>query len=78
MPPSALEALEQRPELPARLRIEPGRRLVEEQQVGAADQRAGDREALLLSAGELRVPRASRLLSSSTSASTSSTVRPRA
>jgi hypothetical protein len=44
------EAAQQVPQLPPRLRVEPGRRLVEEQEVGFAGQRAGEREALLLSA----------------------------
>ena len=55
--PPAPEALDQLPELPARLRVEPGRRLVEEEQLGVADQRAGEREPLLLPARELADPR---------------------
>src|SRR6478672_6354179 len=41
------------PQLPSRLRIEPRRRLVEEQQLRVADDGAGEREALLLSAAQL-------------------------
>src|SRR6185436_17053890 len=41
------------PQLDAALRIEAGRRLVEEEDVGPADERGRDGEALLLSAGEL-------------------------
>src|SRR5262249_43389321 len=41
-----------------RLRIEPGGRLVEEQEVGRADEGAADGEALLLPAGEVLVARA--------------------
>src|SRR5262249_13001170 len=44
------------PELPTRLRVEPGCRLVEEQELRIANQRAGDREALWLAAGELADP----------------------
>ncbi len=47
---------QQVPQLAARLRVEPGRRLVEKQQVGLSHQRAGQREPLLLSAGELADP----------------------
>src|SRR2546426_5957820 len=40
------------PQLPSRLRIQAGRRLIEEQQLGFADERARDGEALLLTARE--------------------------
>src|SRR5687768_14956046 len=40
------------PELSARLRIEARRRLVEKQKLRIADERAGERETLLLSAGQ--------------------------
>jgi hypothetical protein len=38
----------------ARLRIETGGRLVEEEQLGTADERAGEGEPLFLAAGEIR------------------------
>ena len=44
------------PQLPARLRIEPGGRLVEEQEIGIPDQRARDRESLALPAGQIHDP----------------------
>ena len=56
MRPLGLEAGDDVPELAARLRIEAGGRLVEEEQLGIADQRAGDGEPLLLAAGELLDP----------------------
>ena len=68
VPPLGPEALEHLPQLAARLRVEPGRRLVEKQQLGPAGQRAGHRQPLLLSAGQLAAPSASRLPSSSTRA----------
>ena len=40
------------PELASRLGVEPGGRLIEEEQLGAVDQRAGDREPLFLPAGQ--------------------------
>src|SRR5690606_34948300 len=43
---------DQLPELQPRLRVEPGRRFVEEEQVGVADQGAGEAEPLALAAGE--------------------------
>src|SRR4249919_523460 len=52
-----LELVDEIPELPAGLRIEPGRRFVEEQQVRIADKRAREREPLLLSPGEHADPR---------------------
>ena len=58
----ALELVDEIPELPARLRIEPGRRLVEEQQLRIADQRAGEREPLLLAARQRADARAPLLL----------------
>ena len=42
--------------------IEPGGRLVEEEQLRVADQRAGQRQPLLLAAGELADPRVALLL----------------
>ena len=56
MPPPRAERLEHGPELPARLRVEAGRRLVEEQQLRGADERTADREPLPLAAGELADP----------------------
>src|SRR5262245_34790483 len=52
-PAAGAESVDQVPQLPARLRIEPGGRLVEHQQVGSADERAGYGETLALAAGEL-------------------------
>src|SRR5690606_38206776 len=43
---------DQVPDLPARLRIETGGELVQDGHPGAADEREGDREALLLAAAE--------------------------
>src|SRR5829696_611175 len=45
------------PEPAARRRVKAGRRLVEEEQLGIADQGKGDVETPLLPAGELRAPR---------------------
>ena len=55
------EALDQLPELAAGLRVEPGGRLVEKEELGVAHQRAGEREPLPLAARELADAR-SRLL----------------
>ena len=63
------------PELAARLRVEPGGGLVEEEQLGVADQRDGHGKTLLLAAGEL-FHNALALLSSETCAVASSTLRP--
>ncbi len=49
----ALELFDQIPKLAARLRIEAGGGFVEKQQIGIADQRAGQREPLFLSAGKV-------------------------
>ena len=49
-----LEFLDEVPQLTPRLRIETGRRFVEKEQIGIADERAGEREALLLAARESR------------------------
>ena len=49
-PAVLLEVLDQIPELPSCLRIEAGRRLVEKQQLRIADERARERQPLLLSA----------------------------
>ena len=48
----ALQVIHEVPEMPASLRIEAGGGLVEEQQLGIADQRAGHGQALLLAAGK--------------------------
>ena len=47
-----LEPVEPVPDQVARLRVEPGRGLVEQQQLGLVDERAGDREAPLHAARE--------------------------
>ena len=65
VPPSLAELLEHVPQLPARLRIESGRRFVEKQQLGLADQCARHREPLFLPARQLDT-HASRLPPSST------------
>src|SRR5689334_21645719 len=51
-----LELLDEVPDLAARLWIEPRRRLVEEEQIRVADDRAGDGQSLLLPAGQLTNP----------------------
>ena len=51
--PLGSDALDQLPELPARQRIDAGRRLVEDEQVRVVDQRAAQAEFLLHAAGEL-------------------------
>ena len=51
-PAGLLELLDEIPELPPRLRIEAGGRLVEKEQLGIADERAGERQPLLLPARE--------------------------
>ena len=50
--PSLLELVDQVPQMPPRLRIEPGGRLIEKQQLGIAHQRAGHGQPLLLAARE--------------------------
>src|SRR5579862_3655094 len=50
--PVELELIDQIPKLPPRLRIQPGGGLVEKQEIGVANQRAGEREALLLPPGK--------------------------
>jgi hypothetical protein len=60
--PGSLELFDQIPELAPRLRVEPRRRLVEEQQIGIADERAREREPLLLTAGQCTDARAPHLL----------------
>ena len=55
-PAGLLEFLDQVPQLPPCLRIETGRRFVEKEQIGIADERAGEREALLLAAGQIADP----------------------
>ena len=49
-----LDPLELDLHLPAQLEVERAQRLVEQQHLRAVDQRAGERDALLLAAGELR------------------------
>ena len=49
----ALDAAELELHLLAQLAVQRGQRLVEQQEVGLEDQRAGDGDALLLAAGEL-------------------------
>ena len=53
MPQLALQALQLEAHLLAQLRVEVGQRLVEQQQRRLHHQRAREREALLLAAGEL-------------------------
>src|SRR5690348_11568091 len=50
-----LDRLHQLPEVAPRLRIEAGRRLIEEQHIGIVDERDGEQQALLLPAGELAI-----------------------
>ncbi len=50
--PAVLEALEHIPDLPSRVRVEPGRGFVEKDDLGIVDERGGDPEALLEAAGE--------------------------
>ena len=49
------DRLDEVPGLAARLRVEPGRELVEDRDPRPADEREGDRQALLLAAGEVAV-----------------------
>ena len=49
-----LEALQEELHLLAQLQVERAERLVEEQHLGAVDERAGERDPLALAAGELR------------------------
>ena len=49
----ALDAVDGAPQIDADLRVERAERLVEQQHLGAMRQRAGERDALLLAAGEL-------------------------
>ena len=51
-PPPA-DAVDQLPELPPRQRVDAGRRLVEDQEIGIVDQRAAERQLLLHAAREL-------------------------
>ena len=60
--PGGLEARDVLPELQAALRVEARRRLVEEEHLRIARQRAGDREPLALAAGELADARVALLL----------------
>ena len=50
---AAPEVVDDLPDLEARLRVEAGGGLVEEEQLGVADEGAGERQPLLLAAGEL-------------------------
>ena len=49
-----LDALELELQLPAQAQVERAERLVEQQRPRPVDERAGERDALLLAAGELR------------------------
>ncbi len=49
----APDIVDQRPELPPRQRVDAGRRLVEDEQIGVVDQRTAEPELLLHAAGEL-------------------------
>jgi len=60
--PAGAELLDQFPELPARLRIEPGRRFIEKEELRLADKRTGKREPLFLPARKLADARARFLL----------------
>ena len=73
-PDLLLQRLELDPQLLADLGVERAERLVEQQHRGSQDERARERDALLLAARELRGRRA-RQAASSTSASASSTRR---
>ena len=50
--PLLADRADEAPQVAARLRIEPGRRLVEEEDARVVDERRGDAEALLLAAGK--------------------------
>ena len=50
--PAVLESLEHIPDLASGVRVEPGRRFVEKDDLGIVDQRGGDPEPLLEAAGE--------------------------
>ena len=52
-PQLALDAVDGAPQIDADLRVERAERLVEQQDLGAVRERAGERDALLLAAGEL-------------------------
>ena len=49
--PASADAVDQLPELPPRQRIDAGRRLVQDQEIGIVDQRAAERQLLLHAAG---------------------------
>ena len=53
MPDLGLDPLELELHLPAQLEVEGAERLVEQQHLGPVDQRPGQRDPLLLAAGEL-------------------------
>ena len=72
--PAAVDGVaQQRQDLAAGAQVERAGRLVGEQQLGLADQRAGDRHALLLAARELRRAMARRGRPSPTAASARAT-----
>ena len=50
--PAVVQLVQDLPELPARHRVDPGRRLVEEEEVGPGEKGGDERELLLHSAGE--------------------------
>src|SRR5688572_14175335 len=50
------DGLQDIPQVAAGLGVQPGRRLVQEDHIGVVDEGAGDRQALLLPAGELVLP----------------------
>src|SRR5262249_35500093 len=52
---ASLDGLDEIPEVAARLRIEAGRGLIEEQNRGVVHQRDGKKQALLLAAGQLAI-----------------------
>jgi hypothetical protein len=56
-PAGSPEFLDESPELPPRLRVEPGRRLVQEKKLRISHHRACDRQPLFLAAGKRTDPR---------------------
>ena len=70
-----LDVLELDLQLPAQAQVQRAERLVEQQRARAVDERAGERDALLLAAGELRRACARASGASSTSSSASATRR---
>ena len=51
--PARTDAVDQLPELPPRQRIDPGRRFVEDKEIGIVNQRAAERQLLFHAAGKL-------------------------